>query len=307
MSLVEQAMAKAKLQGANAPDAPQAPSEPVSSKEMGDKETPLGRARAPIDPDQKVATAAPRSKAATRRVARLHTKGLVFDTQQASLAAEEYRRIKRPLLNNVTAEQGITVQDANLVMVTSSIAGEGKTYTSINLALSIALERNQTVLLVDADAAKSDLSQLYGLKDAPGLIDLLLDDQLDLAQVLVKTDSPALSILPSGRKHVHATELLASKRMRELVTEMAERYSDRLIIFDSPPLLATSEAQVLPSLVGQVVLVVAADSTPRNMVEESAGMLDSSKAIGLVFNKVARRLGGKYCGGYYEYGPYHNP
>ena len=215
--------------------------------------------------------------------------------------SDEYRRIKRPLLDNAFGQGEIAVDRGNLIMVTSSIPGEGKTFTSINLALSMAMERNNTVLLVDADVAKSDVSRFYGLEMQSGLMDLLLDDQLDVSQVLVRTDLPNLSVLPAGRRHSHATELLASNKMSHLVNEMADRYPDRILIFDSPPLLVTTEAQVLTGLMGQVVVVAAAGHTSQQIVGETLATIDSSKAIGLVLNKTRKFSHANLYGGYKRY------
>ncbi len=235
------------------------------------------------------------------KVARLKKESLITGNGSRWDTSDEYRRIKRPLIDNAFGKAGIVVERGNLIMVTSSLEGEGKTFTSINLALSMAMERNYTVLLVDADMAKSDVSRLYGLDKHLGLMDLVLDDQLDVSQVLVRTDIPNLSVLPSGRRHVHATELLASANMSSLVNEMAERYPDRVLIFDSPPLLATTEAQVLTGLMGQIVLVIEAGSTPQHVVQEVLSTLDSSKAVGLVLNKTHRMSRLTPYGGYQRY------
>jgi protein-tyrosine kinase len=236
-----------------------------------------------------------------RKVAQLKKEYLITVGDHERDTSDEYRRIKRPLLDNAFGQGGIAVDHGNLIMVTSSMPGEGKTYTSINLALSMAMERNYTVLLVDADVVKSDVSWFYGLERQLGLMDLLLDDQLDVSQVLVRTDLPNLTILPSGRRHAHATELLASNEMSHLVNEMAHRYPDRILIFDSPPLLGTTEAQVLTSLMGQVVVVVAARHTSQQIVGETLATIDSTKAIGLVLNKARKFSRAKLYGGYKRY------
>mgnify|MGYP001823754260 FL=1 len=198
------------------------------------------------------------------------------------------------------------VANANLIMVTSSLAGEGKTFTSINLAMSIATEMDKTVLLVDADVAKPDVTARLGVQAEQGLIDVLLEDDLTLPDVLIRTDIPKLSLLPAGRKHVHATELLASEGMRQLTLELSTRYSDRIVIFDSPPMCLTSEARVLAGLMGQVVMVVEESKTTQQTVKQALSMLDSNEIIGIVMNKrKASRHGGEgYYGryGYYGYG-----
>jgi len=212
---------------------------------------------------------------------------------------ECFRRIKRQILTNVVnPKAGVP---ANLVLVTSALAGEGKTFCAINLAISIALERDQTVLLVDADVAKPSFPQALGLEAEKGLMDVLLDRRIDLAEVLWKTDIDKLTILPAGTAHQHATELLASDAMRVLLQEMAERYHDRIIIFDSPPLLAASEAGVLASRMGQIVMVVEAGKTTEAALKEALSRIESSNVAGLLLNK-SEGVGLRYYYGGYGYG-----
>jgi exopolysaccharide/PEP-CTERM locus tyrosine autokinase len=201
-------------------------------------------------------------------------------------------------------EGATMVANANMIMVTSALPGEGKTFTSINLALSIAMEMDKTVLLIDADVAKPDVTARLGVEAEKGLIDILLDDGLTLQDVLLRTDIPKLTLLPSGGRHVHSTELLASERMRQLVLELSSRYSDRIVIFDSPPLLLTNEARVLASLMGQIVLVAEESRTPQHAVKEAVDLLDANEIVGIVMNKGAQKTDGDGYGGYgyYSYG-----
>jgi receptor protein-tyrosine kinase len=171
-------------------------------------------------------------------------------------------------------------------MVTSALTGEGKTFCAINLAISIALEMDYTVLLVDADVAKPSVPQALGFKAEKGLMDVLLDRRIDLAEVLCKTDIDKLSILPAGTANQHATELLASDAMRVLLQEMAERHRDRIVIFDSPPLLAASESAVLASQMGQIVMVVEAGKTSEAALTNALSRIESSNIAGLVLNKA---------------------
>ena len=136
-------------------------------------------------------------------------------------------------------------------MVTSALPSEGKTFTSLNLALSIATEIDSTVLLVDGDVAHPSIPEIIGAPHGPGLLDLLTRDDLDFADALVKTNIEKLSLLPAGTRHRRSTELLASEQMASLLREIASRYRDRIIIFDSPPLLATTEARVLAMNMGR--------------------------------------------------------
>ena len=203
---------------------------------------------------------------------------------------DEYRRIKRSLLANAFGPIAPKTESGNLVLITSSLPGEGKTHTSVNLALSIAQETYHSALLVDCDVTNKGMSHLLNLFGEEGLLDLLEDDDLSIADVLVRTDIPNLSVLPAGKHHEHVTELLASQRMASLVNEMASHYSDRVIIFDGPPLIGTPETPGLADLVGQVLLVVEAGTTPQDVVEEAFALVPIEKAIGLVMNKTEGRF-----------------
>lgn len=213
--------------------------------------------------------------------------GMLAPGMGRSGIAEEFRHIKRPLLGNVLGTDGNTIPNANLIMVTSALPGEGKTFTAVNLAISIAMELDHTCLLVDADVARPNVMRTLGVyrPDAKGLVDYLSDDNLALADLLLRTNIPKLSVLPSGRGNVQATELLASENMRRLAQELSVRYHDRIIILDSPPLLATSESRVLASLVGQIVVVVEAEKTRQSLFQQAVDLLDPNKYIGIVLNK----------------------
>ncbi len=193
--------------------------------------------------------------------------------------------------------------DGNLVMVTSALPGDGKTFTSLNLALSIARERDSSVLLIDADIAKGHVSELLNIRDRPGLTDLLENPHADPADFVLPTDVDGLRIMAAGRRGDQVPELLASQRMRSIISELGARNRERVIIFDSSPLLATNESQVLAKLVGQVLMVVRANGTPRPAVEEAVALLDRSKAISLVLNQTRTIFGlGTHYSGYYNYG-----
>lgn len=237
---------------------------------------------------------------------RLREKGMLVP--HSSLGPEirgEYRRIKRPLLSNAFGKSASLVDGGNLILVTSSVPGEGKSYTAMNLALAIAQERDHTVLLVDADVTKQGVSRMLGVeKRRPDLTDLLTSDDLSVGKALLRTDVPGLVLLPAGKPHEYITEMVASQRMARLVNELASRYSDRVIIFDGPPILSTPEAPILASLVGQIAFVIEAGKTPHAIVDDALGMLPKDKAIGLVLNKsesVSNR-GGYYYNYYAAYG-----
>ncbi len=232
--------------------------------------------------------------------AQLQADGLIISNNPTLQTAEEYRRIKRPLLANAFGKGAVQVERGSLIMVTAALPDEGKTAVSINLALSIALERNHTVLIVDADMTKHDVSRLYGLENSPGLTDILLDDDLNLNDLLTPTDFPGLTILPAGHGHAQAMELLASNKMEALMVELVDQNPNRVIIMDCPPMLATNEPQVLAHLIGQIVVVVEAGKTPQHVVQEAIATLDTAKPINLVLNKTR----GLRSGGYYGYARY---
>jgi exopolysaccharide/PEP-CTERM locus tyrosine autokinase len=196
------------------------------------------------------------------------------------------------------------IANGNLIMVTSALAGEGKSFTAINLAMSIATELDTTVMLVDADVARPSVLRVLGLPPGPGLLDLVLDEKLDMSSVLLKTNIDKLSILPSGTPHERATELLASDAMIHLLENMASRYSDRIIIFDSPPLLLTTESRVLAAHMGQIVLVVRAESTMQSDVHHALSNIESCPVKMLVLNQARTASKGTYGYGY-GYGQEH--
>ncbi|WP_317205153.1 XrtA-associated tyrosine autokinase [Janthinobacterium sp.] len=233
-------------------------------------------------------------------LARLQKMGMVTQDGGRTAVAEDFRIIKRPLLRNARGGDGSApIKHGNLIVVTSALPGEGKTYCAINLAMSIAMEMDITVLLVDADVARPSVLKVLGLAPLPGLMDILLSEELELSDVILKTNVPTLSILPAGRSNKHATELLASRSMSNLLSEIANRYADRIVIFDSPPLLITSEANVLAAQMGQVVLVVEAETTTQHAVKEALRQIEGCAHINLIYNKTKGFPGGDYYG-YYD-------
>jgi len=231
----------------------------------------------------------------------LDANGFIKVADSHSRIAEEYRSIKRPLVTNAIGSRNNDIKNSNLILITSSVPGEGKTFTSINLAFSIAAEMDKKVLLIDADVAKPSIAKVLGIKSKVGLIDYLETDSLQLSDIILQTEIPGLRIITAGKSHKFSTELLASDKMIALSKELSERYSDRIVIFDTPPLLATTQAEVLASQMGQVVLVVAAESTPQNFVIESTKKLQNCSDVVLgVLNKAQRTLNA----GYYGYGHY---
>ena len=216
---------------------------------------------------------------------RMHESGLVTAAGGRTALVEDFRIIKRPLIKRAFASRQPGENPGNLIMITSSLPGEGKTFCAINLAMSIAMELDHTVLLVDADVARPSVLRTLGLPAQRGLMDILLDDNVDMADVMLRTNVNTLSILPAGTSSPRATELLASHMMKNLVTEIANRYPDRIVIFDSPPLLLTSESHVLASNMGQIVMVVESERTTQHAVKESLRQLEGLSNVNLIYNK----------------------
>jgi exopolysaccharide/PEP-CTERM locus tyrosine autokinase len=245
----------------------------------------------PATPMTRLAAVVPREHAYTgHRIivdrAQLTANGLLaLDSEQRRLA-EQYRTIKRPLLHNADPTLDPPVARGNLIMVASALSGEGKTFTCVNLCLSIAREKDWSVVLVDADCSKPHLTRLFAAENEPGLIDLLRDPVLKFEDLVMPTDVPGLSLLPAGSRDQHASELLASKRMDELCAGLSADGAGRVIIFDSSPLLLTTEAPVLASKVGQIAVVVRANATPRQAVLAALAKLDPVKAIGCILNQT---------------------
>lgn len=229
--------------------------------------------------------------------------GIVSPHAPRSLISEEYRVIKRPLIDNAMGKGAAPIANGNLIMVTSALPGEGKSFTAINLAMSIATELDNTVMLVDADVASPSVLNMLGMPPAKGFLDVLLDNSVELSSVLLKTNIDKLTILPSGTQHPRATELLASDAMNRLLEDMANRYSDRIIIFDSPPLLVTTESRVLATHMGQIVMVVQAGRTLHGEVKQALATIEACPIKLMVLNRASSSSEGSYGYGYgYGYG-----
>lgn len=224
--------------------------------------------------------------------------GFITPEAQRSQIAHEFRVLKRPIIRNASGKSGVRLENGNRVMVTSSLPREGKTFVALNLALSIALEVDHTVLLVDADVANPSVMKALHLPDSKGLLDVLTGDPPDVAEVLLRTNIDKLSILPAGTFQRRATEMLASEAMARLVDEMSTRYPDRILVFDSPPLLPTTEARVLASHMGQIVMVVEADHTTQSAVKQALETIENCPVVMMLLNKTIRTD----HGGYYAYG-----
>lgn len=253
---------------------------------------------ASVRADEKIDAQAPVS-----RQVQIDTRALAalgFITPQASRSAitDQFRIIKRPVLENALGKNAAMVKSGNLVMVTSALPGEGKSFTAINLAMSVAMEVGCSVLLVDADVARPTIMQKLGLPLGPGLLDLLLQPQLQLADVLLRTNIHNLSILQTGLPHSNATELLAGAAMANLLADISKRYQDRVIIFDSPPLLLTTEAPVLASHMGQILMVVQAEKTLQSQIQQALASIEQCPVKLMLLNQARSRSQENYGYGY---------
>lgn len=231
-------------------------------------------------------------------VEKVRAAGMVTPFGERTHIAEEFRLIKRPLLLNAFEKGPNAIRNGNVIMVASSRSGEGKTFMAVNLAMSIASERDLTVLLIDADVAKPDIPNVLGFEADLGLVDLIADDQIDVSDVIVRTNIENLSVMPAGRPHHLATELLASERMGDLVSELSLRYPERVVIMDSPPALLSSVAGVLALNVGQTLFVVEAERTSQTAVDSAIGLVSACKNINLLLNKSRPLGGGERFGSY---------
>lgn len=231
------------------------------------------------------AAAVPASRRVDLDLEALAAAGYVTPHSPRTRTADQFRVIKRPLIRNAMGDGKEGTAHSNLIMVTSALAGEGKSFTAVNLAMSIATELDHTVMLVDADVARPSVLRILGLPAGPGLLDLL-DDSSKMSEVLMRTNVDKLTLLPSGTPHKRATEMLASEAMRRLLDDMASRYPDRIIIFDSPPLLLTTESRVLATNMGQIVVVVQAGRTLQSDVQHALATIESCPVKMMLLNQV---------------------
>ena len=235
-------------------------------------------------------------------IADLESRGFVSLHSTRSQINEEYREIKRKLLANAFGALSKTITNANIIMVTSSRPSEGKTFTAINLALSIAAEKDKRVLLVDADVLKPNTLRTLGLKERPGLIEYLLGDVKEIGDVMFSSNINKLRIIPAGRAHHLSTELLASKAMYDLITEFSTRYPDRVIIIDTPPIIGINESAVLANFAGQAVMVVEEGRSRLSDIQKAVERLNPNMAIGFVVNKSLNSSEQTGYYGYHHYG-----
>ena len=233
----------------------------------------------------------------------LRDAGFIIPGAPPSALSEEFRLVKRQLL--IAAMGGHDSQplrNGRLILVCSAQPNEGKTFCSVNLALSMASETDIEVLLVDADVAKPEILSTLGLAGSAGLMDALADPSLDVERLIIKTDIPNLSVLPAGRQTHNDTELLASSRTRSLIDGLVKANSRRIVLFDSAPALAASPASVLALHVGQVLLVVRADQTSEGELREALALVNACPHVQLMLNGVSFSGSNRKFGSYYGFG-----
>lgn len=260
----------------------------------------------PTQVPSQVSTAAADTNSATKNfinvdLKRLDSLGFATLSTDRRLIFEEFRQIKRKLINNAFGPLSSTLNHANLIMVSSSRPSEGKTFTAVNLALSIALEQDKTVLLVDADVLRPNVSRTLDIQLPVGLTDYLSDDRFTAGDIIFSTNVERLKVIAAGRPHHLSTELLASDKMAKLAQEFATRYPDRIVIVDAPPLLGVNETSILAAMCGQALIVCEEKRTNLNELEKAISMLPKDIAAGFVINKAhySRDKGYGYGYGYY--------
>lgn len=297
MSLVERALQKIqasdRAKRAAAPAADVVVGEVVARTEL--RPAPAPKPAPPINPNRVV------------KVDRdaLRASGLMPPVEQERMLADQYRAIKRPLIREAFDSPKVEGPPRQLIMIASALPGDGKTFTGVNLAMSMAREADHAVVLVDGDVIKPHLSKLFGIDREPGLLDVLADPKLDVRSVMLPTDIPGLSLVPAGTASETATEMLASARMGEVMQQLVAWDPGGIVLFDSLPILLTSEARVLSSLMGQIVMVIKAGGTPQQAVSDAIEALGPDKKTWLVLNQ-AETSGplGYYYGSQYGYRAY---
>lgn len=212
--------------------------------------------------------------------------GMNFGATENRDVVESYRHIKRPLIMNIEGDGRLPPHQANRIMVTSSLPGEGKTFTALNLAISFAAERTKKVVFIDTDLVRSSLPEDIDVGEGAGLVDYLESRECPVGNIIQATDYENLYLIPAGCSHAYSTELLTGYRMRSLFDELESVIAnDVVIILDTPPLLAASDAAVLARFVGQIIVVVEAGNTTRSHLQQAMSMIDHGKIAGYVLNK----------------------
>ncbi len=233
----------------------------------------------------------------------LRDQGLILPEGSVTGLLEEFRIVKRTLLNNASqlGQQGMGPASQR-ILICSPHPGEGKSYTSVNLALAIAAEKESEVLLVDADFAKPSVLSMLGLPGGRGLMDALADPEIDVADCVIGTDISGLWVLPAGNATTSDSEYLSSSRTAAVLDRLTQGAPHRIIIFDSPPALAASPAAELAKYAGQSVLIARADRTGQGALEDAVSLLSACPNIQLLLNAVHFSPSGRRFGSYYGYG-----
>ncbi|MCW8883728.1 MAG: XrtA-associated tyrosine autokinase [Motiliproteus sp.] len=251
-----------------------------------------------LEVTQRSEPATPQNKEAIEvNIERLVGFGMITPDEDFTQIKEEYRYIKRPILNNAFGDNNGKLINSNLVMVSSSFPGEGKTFTAINLAISFALEQDRKVLLVDADVINPHICKRLDISEQKGLLDYLRGS-CEVSDIINDTNISNLKLLTAGTRSHHTTELLASDKMLTLMSELSTRYNDRIVVFDTAPILGASETGVLSQMIGQAVVVVEEERTTHGQLERALSQLDPKTAVGLVLNK-SKKSRREYYGYYY--------
>jgi receptor protein-tyrosine kinase len=284
MNLIEEAANRLRqLEAAGVARAPQA-SAAVQPKR------PLEPARRQVEPRP--------LQTRTLDFARLQASGFITPTLQHSKVLHEFRLIKRPLIQHALGKWTAPGPNRNLIMVTSALPNEGKTFVAVNLAMSLAMEVDCRVLLVDADVLSPSVPKVLAIEPAKGLMDVLTGAGTPLQDTLLGTNVERLSLLLAGTKHANSAEFLASESMTRLLSELSSRYPDRIVVFDSPPLLATTESRVLATQMGQVVVAVEAQRTTHAALESALSAVESCPVVYTLLNKTPQSKVGSYNGAY---------
>jgi protein-tyrosine kinase len=234
---------------------------------------------------------------------KLRELGFIVPDSPAGPLAEEFRIVKRQLLLGMGAGSSVAADKRRTILVCSAQPDEGKTFCAVNLALSLAGERDLEVLLVDADFPKPEVLDILGIEaKGAGFVDALADPSLDPERLVIRTDVGSLSVLPPGRYENDVPEMLGSGRTAQVLARLTEGRPKRIVIFDSPPALMASAAAALAGHVGQLMLVVRADQTTEADLKEAAGLLSGCPQISLLLNGTGFAATGRRFGSYYGYG-----
>ena len=293
MSVVEKAIAKLRAPGASEPSRP------------NDQASRLEATVITVEAAMPGAVVAPQIGRRTVLVDKdeLRSRGFIPDPEQERRLADQYRQVKRAILTRLQELDPLSSGSSRWFMFTSSLPGDGKTFTSINMALSLAREPAACVVLVDGDLPKRHVSHIFGVEKEAGLFDALADDSVAPESLVLPTNVPGLSILPAGAQLESVADQLTDDRVLNILSRIVAQDPKRIIVLDSPPLLLSGESRALAQAVGNVVLVVRAGGTPQRAVQDALSQLGAEKLIGIVLNQspIAQTEG------YYGYGVYGEP